>query len=127
MKLFTKEIIIALLIGGGVGWFAATRNFEPCWHGRKGDRLEKFSRELRLSPDQKDQVKQVLETKRSQIKALREEMRPRFEEIRLSSKNEIEKILTPDQIPAFHKMESAWQARREKWMKPRSDKMSPEL
>ena len=53
MKPPTKEILIALLIGGVVGWFAATRSFETRFHhGRPhGGMIEKFSRELGLSPD----------------------------------------------------------------------------
>ncbi len=115
MKAPFKEIIIALLIGGLVGWFAATRSFERPMHGRHGQLIEKFSRELHLTPAQKDQVSVVLESKRAQFKALREEMSPRFEQLRASSQKEIEKILTPDQIPAFKKMEERWQSRRQKW------------
>lgn len=115
MKTPFKEIVIAFLIGGLVGWFAATRSFERPMHGKRGDLIEKFSRELQLTPAQKEQVRAILEVKRAQFKALREELRPRFEEIRLSSRSEIEKILTPEQIPAFKKMEADWQARRGKW------------
>lgn len=116
MKSPLKKILIAFLIGSLVGWFAATRSFESPMHGKRGQLVEKFSRELKLTPDQKEKVRVILEAKRAQFKALREELRPKFDEIRLSSRAEIEKILTPEQIPAFKKMESDWQARREKRM-----------
>ncbi len=116
MKSPFKQVVASFLIGGLVGWFAATRSFEAPTHGKKGHLIEKFSRELKLTPVQKEQVRAILEAKRAQFKALREEMRPKFEEIRVSSRSEIEKILTPDQIPAFKKMEADWQAYREKRM-----------
>jgi Spy/CpxP family protein refolding chaperone len=57
-----------------------------------------------LTPEQSQKVRAVFESKRAQ-----------FKEIQESSQKEIEKILTPDQLPAFKKMQAEWQARREKW------------
>ena len=114
MKSPFKEILIAFLIGALVGWFAATRSFETPMLGKRGHLIEKFSRQLKLTSAQKEQVRVIFDAKRVQFKALREELRPKFEVIRLSSRSEIEKILTPDQIPAFRKMEADWQAQRQK-------------
>ena len=116
MKSPWREVIVALLVGVIVGWFAATRSFEVCAHHWKsgGGMLEKFSKELKLSPEQKEKVGTILESKRAQFAALRTEMKPRFEEIRTSSKSEIAKVLTPEQMERFTQMEERWKARREK-------------
>lgn len=114
MKYPWKEILIAFLIGGIVGWFAATRSF-GCFghhpHGKRGHFAEKFERELGLTPDQSQKVRAVFESKRSQ-----------FKEIQQSSQKEIEKILTPEQLPAFKKMQAEWQARRDKWRENKEDR-----
>ena len=116
MKTPMRDILIALLIGLTVGWFAAERlsGHHPR-HG-KGRMIERFSRELKLSPDQKEAVGAILKNKRAQFMALKNEMKPRFEEIRESSKLEIRKVLEADQLDRFEKMEACW---AERWRKKR--------
>jgi Spy/CpxP family protein refolding chaperone len=114
MKTPFREIIVALVIGAAVGWFAAVRLAPERPHGswKKGQMLERFSRELSLSPEQRQKVAKVLEAKRAQFEALREEARPRFDAVRASSQDEIRRVLDPAQIEKFEKMESEAQARR---------------
>lgn len=115
MKNPWKEILIAFLIGMLVGWFAFSRISQdrtPAW--KSGKMLERFSRELSLDPGQKQKIAQILEAKRAQFSALREEMSPRFDEIRASSKLEIRKVLTPEQEEKFEKIEARWEERLKK-------------
>ncbi len=115
MKTPFREIVVALVIGVAVGWFAAVR-FAPERSHRpwqKGQMLERFSRELDLTPEQKTQVAKVFEAKRAQLTALREEMRPRLEAARLSSQNEIRRLLDPAQSEKFDAMEAKAAARRQ--------------
>ncbi len=115
-----KHIFIALLIGMGIGYvggFKAAHHQMHTW--KSGSMLEHFSKELKLTPDQKEKMGKILEAKRSQITALRNEVHPKFEEIRRSSKEEIRKILTLEQQEKFDKLEakweSVWQKKRAQW------------
>ena len=120
MKYPWKEVWVALLVGVLIGWFASTRSFEGSGHGPRKDRLiEKFSGELSLTPEQKEKVRAVLEAKREQYRTMREELRPKFDAVRVSSREEIEKLLTPEQIPLFRKMEAEWKERKEKYRRHR--------
>src|SRR5688572_7922879 len=113
MKYPWKEILVAFVIGAIVGGFAVTRSFERPMPRKGGAHLvEKFSRELNLSSEQKEQVRRILKSKREQFRALRDQLKPRFDELRNSSRSEIEKILTPEQIPAFRQMEQRWKEKR---------------
>jgi Spy/CpxP family protein refolding chaperone len=115
MKTPWKEILVALLIGMAVGWFASEKFDRPPHEWKHGQMLERFSNELKLTPEQKASVMKIMETKREQFRALHEETRPRFEEIRASSKAEIRKLLTPEQIQRFEELEKKWEERRKNW------------
>lgn len=115
-----KEILTALLIGAAVGWFAAVKFDGHSDTPRKpGKMMDRFATELRLSPDQRSQVSAIMEQKRQQITALRSEVRPQFESIRNTAKLEIRKVLTPEQLVIFNKLERRWdearQKRRARW------------
>lgn len=119
MKLAWKQIVVSLLIGLAAG-AAAGRWAGLLRHGRWDDEkryarmLERFNRELDLSPEQRDKVAAVLESKRLKVQALRAEVRPRFEELRRSAKDEIRALLRPEQKTAFEKLEARWAAKRQK-------------
>jgi Spy/CpxP family protein refolding chaperone len=81
--------------------------------------LNKFSSRLDLTPDQKQAVSNLLQTKREKIKLMRDEMKPRFDEIRKNTSEEIRKLLNPNQLEKFKKFEEEqekrWERRRNKW------------
>lgn len=123
MRLEWRQVVPALLIGlalgAGLGRWAHWRH-----HGggsperRYGRMVERFSRALDLTPDQRDRVESILETKRQRIRALRAETRPRFEEIRRSTKEEIRKVLTPEQAERFARLEEKWARMRQRRRAP---------
>ena len=125
MKLLQKirlnQIAISLLIGFALGvvygnWYTR-ENFHSRWkHGSMSQRMvERFSRELHLSSDQKKEVTAIFEAKRPQMVALQAEMKPKFEALRNSTQEEIRKILNPDQQKKLDelnaKMEERWKER----------------
>jgi Spy/CpxP family protein refolding chaperone len=67
------------------------------------DRFERMSDELKLSPEQKSQLQQILGDTRSQLQALRKESEPRFAEIRRQADERMQKVLTPEQWAQFQK------------------------
>ena len=116
----TRAVALAcltgLLVGAAGGWWAGRDLFPRRWdwEQRYEKMLERFSSELKLAPDQKEQVKTLLEAKRQKMEALRNEVRPRREEIRQSTQAEIRKLLSPEQETKFDRMEKEWKSRRAK-------------
>jgi Spy/CpxP family protein refolding chaperone len=124
MKSPVREILIAFLIGGLVGWFAAARFGQPSWKHRgfdQGRLVQKFSRELKLTPEQTESVRKIFESKRGQFQAVREETKSKFEQMRQETRAEILKVLAPEQVPAYEKMEAAWLEKRQKWSEKRGE------
>lgn len=120
MKLAWRQVLMAFVLGvavGGVGgrWCALEYGGKP-WGRRSPEHLlQQFSRQLRLTPEQRTQVGAILEAKRQKIDALRAETRPRFDDIRSSTGAEIRQLLTPEQQARYDKMEAEQQARKERW------------
>lgn len=67
------------------------------------DRIEQMSEELKLTPEQAAQVKQIFDDTRSQLQALRKESEPRFVEIRRQADERMRQVLTPEQWGQFQK------------------------
>jgi Spy/CpxP family protein refolding chaperone len=117
MKIAWAQVGAAVALGAVLGAAAAPGLMFRAWErGRAEERmLDRFSRELRLSDEQRGQVAAILESKRQRIDALRAEIRPKFQDIHASASAEIRAILTPDQQPAFDAIEARHNAQRERW------------
>src|ERR1700755_193815 len=61
------------------------------------DRIEQMSEDLKLTPEQAAQVKQIFDDTRSKLQALRKESEPRFVEIRRQADERMRQVLTPEQ------------------------------
>src|SRR6185436_6679269 len=71
---------------------------------RSNDRRSGFDRvinDLKLNPEQKTQVDQILADSRQQLQNLRKESEPRLAEIRRQADERLQKVLTPDQWKQF--------------------------
>ncbi|MCI0527822.1 MAG: hypothetical protein L0Y56_10330 [Nitrospira sp.] len=116
MKLEWRQIIISLLIGAALGaalgWWGSQYSGDLRGKDHYTWMLERFSTKLSLTPEQKKEIADILEAKRQSIIALRAEVRPRFEEIRNSARDEIRKRLTPEQQQKFDAMQAEWESRR---------------
>ena len=121
MKRILKQCLVAFLCGvvlgaGGAYWCKA--RFYHRWKGSghfQEKMLSRFNEKLSLTPDQRDRVAFILAQKRSKIDALRQEMRPKFEEIRNGTRAEIRVMLTPEQQAKFDTMEAEREAHAKKW------------
>lgn len=83
------------------------------------DRFEKMSRELDLTDDQKKSVSAILDDARNEYRALRTELRPRFEEPRQKARARIRALLAPEQQKKFDAMVAQRDAEREDEQKKR--------
>ncbi len=122
MKLAWKQIVIAFVLGGCVGFAAAQvcpfgRFHHHRWGGGRFEQqlLDRFSSKLNLTSEQRGQVATILEAKRQKMDALRAEIKPRFEEIRTSTSAEIRQLLTADQQRRFDVMEAEWAAKKKRF------------
>src|SRR3990167_7323824 len=90
--------------------------------GMKQYMLERFSKELHLSAEQKNQVSAIFEKRHPQMLALQAEMRPKFETLRNATDAEIRALLNADQQKKFDeihaKMEARWKG-HEKFPAPK--------
>ncbi len=116
------QVVIALLIGFAVGTWLGPMAGKPCsrpeWKHRGGQgemkkhMMERFSRELSLSDQQKEKISAIFEARHPQMVALHEEMRPKFEAIRTETDNAIRPLLTPEQLKKFEEMQVKIEERR---------------
>ena len=105
-----------MLLGVPVGMAVARHAAAPPWvKDRYAHKLDVFSRELKLTPDQKQQVAAILQEKRKKIEGLRAEIRPRFQAIRAATNAEIRQVLLPTQQPRFEQLQAQEEARWAKW------------
>ncbi len=75
--------------------------------------LNRLTRELKLRPDQRQQVEVLLRDAGEQFAKLREEIRPRYREIRLQTQEKIRAILDADQAKEFAALLDRWQRREQ--------------
>jgi Spy/CpxP family protein refolding chaperone len=117
MKPNWTHATVAFALGGIVGfagmWWSAPYFPHRRWgHGQfQAHPMQRFSSQLKLTPEQRTQVAAILEAKRLKIDAFRAEMKPKFEEIRTSTSAEIRQILTPEQQRRFDEMNAEFEAR----------------
>jgi len=125
--LFVTSLLLSFSLGATLGYFVPhPPSFkEGRAHKSFGERdmkkkmLEKMSRKLDLTEDQKEKVRQIFETSAPSMRKLHELTKPRFDEIRNTARTEIRKILTPDQIIKFEELNARTDERMEKWAEKR--------
>ncbi|HEX6190432.1 MAG TPA: hypothetical protein VFZ40_20430 [Pyrinomonadaceae bacterium] len=69
--------------------------------GKHEQRFEKMRQELNLTEQQASDVRTILDQTRNDYRALREELRPRFEEPRLRARTKIRALLNVEQQKKF--------------------------
>jgi Spy/CpxP family protein refolding chaperone len=96
-------LLVAFAAGLLGGIFSERYFFHPREHARarrnaqKPPDLEGMAKDLGLSLDQKERIKQIFETNDVKFKDLRTEMHQRLSDIRAEIKDQIDAVLTPEQ------------------------------
>jgi Spy/CpxP family protein refolding chaperone len=83
------------------------------------DRFEKMRSELSLTDQQTTSVRTILDETRNEYRALRTELRPRFEEPRMKARTRIRALLTPEQQKKFDAMVAQQDAQHDEDQKSR--------
>lgn len=116
MKRWKSILLLALvffagIVFGVVGTRAATRHFTQmaiAHPERVQMKIERaLTRRLQLSADQQAQLHNILSDTRTQMKALREEFRPKVQAIYQETDTNINAILTPDQQTRYDQIKAA--------------------
>ena len=110
--------VLILLAGGLIGFRCgvhfAERLGPPNSPKQYARILDHLSSKLRLKPDQRARVADILETNRKTMTQLHDEVHPKFEAIRNATDDDIRKVLDPDQQQKFDRMRAEWNERRNK-------------
>lgn len=80
------------------GWGSAS------WKERRAKVVERFTRELALSPAQRDQLVRILDETGDQYRKLREQVQPQYDSIRQGARERIRGILTAEQRAKFEEI-----------------------
>jgi Spy/CpxP family protein refolding chaperone len=83
------------------------------------ERFEKMRTELSLTDQQTTSVRTILDETRNEYRAVRKELRPRFEEPRLKARARIRALLTPEQQLKFDAMVAQQDAQHDEEQKSR--------
>lgn len=102
-----RAAAVAIFVLGFAAGALAPRAYRAWVNGgaqdNRGDRIERMSQDLKLTPEQESQVRQILGDTRTQLQALRKESEPRFAEIRRQADERMRQVLTPEQWEQFQK------------------------
>ncbi len=116
MKIQWKYLVIPLVMGWFLG--AASILFVRHLYPRHENHFERmrarFSKELKLTPEQKTKVDEILQTNRQKLDQIFSEVRPKVEEVRNSTRAQIRALLNAEQRTAFDKLDAKMKARFEK-------------
>ena len=106
--------LVIFLLGFAAGALApaAYRAWQRDGGGGRRDRFERMSEDLKLSPEQREQVRQIFGETRNRLEALRKESEPRFAEIRGDADERLRQVLTPEQWEEFRRSREAGRGRR---------------
>jgi Spy/CpxP family protein refolding chaperone len=66
-----------------------------------GHTVEMFTRELSLTPDQQNQIQAIFNDTRAKYGQLHEKLDPEYEQVRQQGRQQIRRMLTPEQLPKF--------------------------
>jgi predicted metalloprotease len=98
-------VLVVVFVLGGVTGSALTGLLTTRARGDRAgsreQRFEKMRQDLKLDDKQTAAVREILDETRNEYRALRTELRPRFEEPRLKARSRIRALLNTDQQQKF--------------------------
>jgi Spy/CpxP family protein refolding chaperone len=124
-KLIMWLVLVAVFVLGSVTGAALTGLIRSRASGTEShdkamhERFEKMRTELNLTDQQTTAVRAIIEDTRNEYRALKTELRPRFEEPRQKARTKIRALLTPEQQQKFDTMVAQHDAQRDEEQKNR--------
>ena len=115
MKYFIVPLAIGFFLGAASGLLFMNLMHGPMMHGKSAHPMrERFARELKLSPEQKQKIDAIFEDGHRKINAIFEQNKAPLEAVRVSTREQIRVLLDPDQQVKFDKMDAKMAARFKK-------------
>jgi len=108
------------LVGGAVGFGVYHTRFGDWRAPRDAARfqervLSRLTKELGLRSEQRQKVEAVLEETSQEFSKLREEIGPKFRDLRNGAQERIRAVLDAAQQAKFDKLAQEWERRAERW------------
>ena len=113
--------LVIFVLGFAAGILALNVYRRVAGSDRPRDRFQQMSRRLNLSADQQNKVQQIFSDTREQVRALRRESEPKFNEIRQQADARLQQVLTAEQWEQFQKDRQEMRGRRGGRGGPRGD------
>jgi len=108
-------LIGAMLTGGALGFTADRVLVGDGLCARTGSRQgtrDRFAKDLGLSGEQRAAVEMVLDERHRQLGAIMDPVRPQLEAAKDSSRQQIRRLLTPEQLLKFDSMQREMMSQR---------------
>ncbi|MFL6194488.1 MAG: hypothetical protein ACJ75H_09975 [Thermoanaerobaculia bacterium] len=105
-RAMSAALLFAVFLAGGLVGAAADRALSPDrhhGHGRHGFEPEVFDR-LKLDARQKAEVETLMERRRTEAGKVWSEVRPRLNEIVAATRDDLSRILTPEQLAEYDRL-----------------------
>ena len=115
--LIVAVFLAGAAVGGAIGAWAAHSGARFPWSGRGGGPGERFfarrmAERLDLDAGQRGQLEAIIAESHERMRALKQEFRPRFVAVKKGAREEIARILTPEQREEFERLASKHKERR---------------
>ena len=107
--MYKKITIIALALSLPLAVAASSGAGGPGHFGHRGDKIERLSKELDLTADQKAKLEEIFKQEHE-----------KFEAIRQDAHQQMKGVLNADQMAKFEELQKK---RHEKWLKRREERM----
>lgn len=98
----TLSLIVVFILGVAVGvvgdkWFLEKKKPVPRQRQEPFPTLEVISKELQLTPEQEEKIREVFKRSEERFQAFRKEVHTRLTELREQLKTEMDEVFTPEQ------------------------------
>jgi Spy/CpxP family protein refolding chaperone len=109
--------VLGTVTGVGIDGIYRSKTSASFRDSRSRDRdamFEKIRTDLNLSTEQSKEMRRVLDETANEFRALRTELRPRYEELRLKTRGRMRALLNSEQQQKFDSLMAEIDARRQK-------------
>jgi len=101
---FAATFLLGVLAGGAGMLFYGWRMGPPKGEGVRERILDRMTRRLDLNPSQVEQIRAIMEHTGRRIDLLRRQHSPEYDAVRAEARDEMRKVLTPEQAVKFDEM-----------------------
>ncbi|MCR4395605.1 MAG: periplasmic heavy metal sensor [Candidatus Saccharicenans sp.] len=125
----TLSLVVVFILGVAVGvlgdrMFLGKKNVAPRQRQEPFPTLEVISRELQLTPEQEEKIREVFKRSEERFQAFRKEVHTRLTELREQLKTEMDEVFTPEQEKKMQELMDRYMRQRRREVPPRRDDKS---